>query len=164
MTAPTPPSPEKRALIDAYKSALQADADRRDAAPAAPLGPRRARPAAWIALVLALAAGAVVVVRPAWLGLGQRLEAPPAVREASLRLAVALEAQRVARYQRDYGRLPATLDAAGPIIPGIAYQPSREGVYELAAADGDIAVVYRSTGSLRAFVGRSYEVVSGRGQ
>ena len=60
--------------------------------------------------------------------------------------------------------VPATLDEAGGAMPGISYQPSREGIYELNAADGDVAVIYRSTTSLRSFVGNSYEVVSRRGK
>src|SRR6476659_42913 len=125
MTAPTPPSPEKRALIDAYETALKASAQQREQRPGG-AGPRRTRPIAW--LVLALAVGGAAfggVTRPAWLGIHGPLVEPPAVREASLRLAVALEAQRVLRFQREHGRLPATLDEAGGAMPGISYQPSR---------------------------------------
>jgi hypothetical protein len=68
------------------------------------------------------------------------------------------------RYQREQGRLPATLEEAGPVLPNVRYQPSREGIYEMSATDGDIAVLYRSTASLREFVGRSYDVVSRRGK
>lgn len=162
MTSPTPPSPEKRALIDAYESALKASAERRDV----PAGKaRRTRPVFWAMLVLTLVgAGGVAMLRPAWIGLGKEVVEPPAVREASLRLAVALEAQRVLRYQRANGRLPSTLAEAGAVMPGVIYQPSREGIYEISAADGEIAVLYRSTGSLRTFVGNSYEVVSRRGK
>jgi hypothetical protein len=34
----------------------------------------------------------------------------------------------------------------------------------MSATDGDIAVLYRSTTSLREFVGRSYDIVSRRGK
>ncbi len=164
MTAPPPPSPEKRALIDAYQDVLKADAERRDT-DRTPRRPLRTRPFAWVALVLALAgAGVIWLAQPEWLGLAPPPDEPPAVREASLRLAVALEAQRVIRYQREHGRLPATLVEAGAVMPGVAYQPSREGIFELNAADGDIAVIYRSTGSLKAFVGTSYDVVRRRGK
>ena len=164
MTAPTPPSPEKRALIDAYETVLKAEAERRDTVQAStPAGPPRTRPIAWIVLGLVLAGLiAAVVLRPPWLGLGVPLREPPAVREASLRLAVALEAQRVMRYQREQGRLPATLDEAGPVLAGVSYQPSREGIYEMSATDGEIAVLYRSTTSLREFVGNSSDIVSRR--
>lgn len=166
MTAPTPPSPEKRALIDAYETVLKAEAERRDTEQASTRsGPPRTRPLAWVVLGLVLAGLiAAVVMRPPWLGLGVPLQEPPAVREASLRLAVALEAQRVMRYQREQGRLPATLDEAGPVLPNVRYQPSREGIYEMSATDGDIAVLYRSTTSLRDFVGKSYDIVSRRGK
>ena len=164
MTAPPPPSPEKRALIDAYQDVLKADAERRDL-DHRPTRPTRTRPFAWVALVLALVgAGVIWFAHPDWLGLAPAPAEPPAVREASLRLAVALEAQRVIRYQREHGRLPATLAEAGAVMPGVSYQPSREGIFELNAADADIAVIYRSTGSLRAFVGNSYDVVRGRGK
>jgi hypothetical protein len=164
MTAPTPPTPEKRALIDAYESALKASAERHDG-PAARRGPRRARPFFWAILALTIAAaGGIAILRPAWIGLGTAVVEPPAVREASLRLAVALEAQRVLRYQREHGRLPATLAEAGAVMPGVIYQPSRDGIYEISAADGDVTVLYRSTGSLRTFVGNSYEVVRRRGK
>jgi len=164
MTAPTPPTPEKRALIDAYESALKASAERRDAA-SRPSGPRRTRPVFWVILLLAVGgAGAVAILRPEWIGIEAPLTEPPAVREASLRLAVALEAQRVLRYQRAHGQLPATLAEAGAVMPGIIYQPSRDGIYEISAADGDIAVLYRSTTSLRTFVGNSYDAVKRRGK
>lgn len=166
MTTPTPPSPEKRALIDAYETALKASAEQREAEQrAGAKRPRRTRPIAWVVLALALAGtGIAAMTRPAWLGIRRPLAEPPAVREASLRLAVALEAQRVLRFQRENGRLPATLEEAGGAMPGITYQRSREGIYELNAADGDVAVIYRSTSSLRTFVGNSYEVVSRRGK
>ena len=164
MTAPTPPSPEKRALIDAYESALKASAERRDTS-ANPPGPRRTRPVFWVMLLLAVGgAGAIAILRPEWIGIETAVLEPPAVREASLRLAVALEAQRVLRYQREHGQLPATLAEAGAVMPGIIYQPSRDGIYEISAADGDIAVLYKSTTSLRAFVGNSYEAVKRRGK
>ena len=166
MTAPTPPSPEKRALIDAYETVLKAEAERRETGQAStPAGPPRTRPIAWVVLGLVLVAlAAAAALRPPWLGLGVPLREPPAVREASLRLAVALEAQRVMRYQREQGHLPATLDEAGPVLAGVSYQPSREGIYELSATDGDIAVLYRSTTSLREFVGNSSDIVSRRGK
>lgn len=164
MPAPTPPSPEKRALIDAYETVLKAEAGRRDAAQGSRRsGAPRTRPLAWIVLGLVVAAlVAAAVFRPPWLGLAVPLEEPRAVREASLRLAVALEAQRVMRYQREQGHLPATLEEAGPTLTGVTYQPSREGIYEMTARDGDITVLYRSTTSLRDFVGTSYDVVSRR--
>lgn len=166
MTAPNPPSPEKRALIDAYETVLKAEAERRETVqPSTPSGPPRTRPVAWVVLGLALAGLiAAVLLRPPWLGLGVQLQEPPAVREASLRLAVALEAQRVMRYQRENGRLPATLDEAGPVLTGVSYQPLREGIYEMSATDGEIAVLYRSTTSLREFVGNSSDIVSRRGK
>ena len=134
MTAPTPPSPEKRALIDAYESALKASAERRDPN-AAPPGPGRTRPVFWVILMVTLAgAGAIAILRPEWIGIETALVEPPAVREASLRLAVALEAQRVLRYQREHGQLPTTLADAGGTMPGVSYKPSRDGIYEISAA------------------------------
>ena len=164
MTAPTPPTPEKRALIDAYESALKASAERRDSS-AGPSGPRRTRPVFWVILLLALGgAGAIAMLRPEWIGIEAALVEPPAVREASLRLAVALTAQRVLRYQREHGQFPTTLAEAGAVMPGVIYQPSRDGIYEISAADGDLTVLYRSTTSLRTFVGNSYEAVRRRGK
>ncbi len=166
MSVPTPPSPEKRALIDAFETVMQAESEH--ASPMVGSGrrlPRRTRPFAWVVLVASTSLFAIgASTRAPWLGFPQPLDEQPIVQEASLRLAIALEAQRIVRYQREHGALPSRLEDAGPVVPGVRYHRGTGGDFELRGSNGDASAMYRSSEGLRRFVGSSYDIVTRRAQ
>ncbi len=163
MSNPVPPTPEKRALIDAYDQALKSAAERR-AEEAAIRPHRRVRPFAWLLLALAVVViGAIAVVQPPWVPWADRFDAKPEVEDASLRLAIGLEAQRIVRFRRVHGALPERIEETGVPIPGIEYVKNGDS-YLLRGTHGAAALTYRSTDSLRAFVGHSYDVLLRRGK
>ncbi|HEX6643046.1 MAG TPA: hypothetical protein VF037_00095 [Gemmatimonadales bacterium] len=162
------PSPEKQALIEAYDKVLQADAEKREKEAAAP--PPRARrrrmhPIATLSLLLlVIVGGYVVIAQPTWVF---ERGAPPesvTVQEASLRLAMAMQFQRIERFRAQSGRLPTTMEEAGPVMPGVRYQARHPDGFTLTGTNGSVTLTLQSTQSVSAFVGNSYEVIQGRAQ
>jgi hypothetical protein len=157
------PTPEKRALIEAYDEALRAGAERQaaEARPAVPQ--RRRRPLLVVSLVLlALTAVYLVIARPEWLTLNRRPVESAAVQDASLRLGLAMQAQRIRRYQRENGRLPETLADAGAAADWIRYERFPPDRFALHGENGAARLTLRSTDSLEAFVGNSFQVIQQR--
>lgn len=158
MTTP-PPSPEKRALIDAFEEALKSQPlpDQR------PPGPRRPHAVTILSMVV-LAATLVwfIVTQPEFLV--QRGPAPesPALSEASLRLAMAMQYGRIAAFRDSAGRLPATVGEAGPAIDGIRYERLNDSLFTIAGDNNGVSLALSSTDSVRAFVGNSYDVLDRR--
>ena len=162
------PSPEKQALIDAYEKVILADTEKREKdAAVRPAGPprRRTHPIVLLSLLVLVIVGAyVVIARPPWIfERGVPAEAPP-IQEASLRLAMAMQFQRIERYRSQSGRLPATIEEAGPAMPGIRYQARHPDGFTLTGTNGSVTLTLQSTESLTAFVRNSYELIQGRSQ
>lgn len=93
---------------------------------------------------------------PTWL----RIKEPhvPSVEyyEASWKLAVYLERQRIEEYRREKGVLPVTAQQAGPVVRGVRYSPNLlDRRYQLAAGQGARQFVYTSSDTLSALVGRA---------
>ncbi|MGE5926696.1 MAG: hypothetical protein ACM357_05035, partial [Gemmatimonadota bacterium] len=154
------PSPEKQALIDAYEKVLQADAQKREQDQAVrPAGParRRMHPVALLSLLVLVAVAAYVgLARPSWIFERGAPTEPVSMQEASLRLAMAMQFQRIERFRAQSGRLPATMEEAGPVMPGIRYQARHPDGFTLTGTNGTVALTLQSTESLAAFVGNSY--------
>lgn len=110
--------------------------------------------AALLATVGTLAAGQPGWLVPSWLE-AESLE----VTEASLRLAIVRERQRVEAYRVLHGQLPPTLEAAGGSVPGVRYLLAPDGTYLLEADLGRSYVRLASTGSVQAFLGNSLQVI-----
>jgi hypothetical protein len=166
MTTPPPsgsPTPEKKALLDAYEEALKAPR-----APDAP--PRRPRSDGGLH-VLTLIAIAALVGLAAWLAIARpgfvfergAPNEPRAVRDASLRLAMAMQYQRVLRYRDSTGGLPDRLTEVGPVVSGVRYEPIPPDQFTLVGENGDVVLTLRSTDQLRDFVGSAYQVLESRG-
>jgi hypothetical protein len=158
---PTNPSPEKRALLQAYEAAVQhgatAPPPRRRAAAVRPF-------TLFCLLVLAGLGGWLYVGRPAWVFARGIPAQSPAVREASLRLAMSLQYDRIERFRDSTGRLPATLAETGPSLGDLTYTTTQFGDFVLEGNDSLIHLTLRSGDSLPAFVGNAYEVVTHRGK
>jgi len=126
--------------------------------------PRRSR--RWLVFlsVAALLAtmGTLAAGQPGWL-VRSWLEAESLeVSEASLRLAIVRERQRVEAYRVLHGQLPPTLEAAGGSVPGVRYLLAPDGTYLLEADLGRSYVRLASTGSVQAFLGNSLQVILSR--
>lgn len=152
------PTPEKRALIDAYDSVMRADATRRASRTAGSM--RRTRPVSWIVFTVLIAGVAgLAILRPDVLRPDTALHEPPELREASLRFAMGIQIERIAKYQRTHGNLPLTLPDAGPVLPGATYRPLPSGRYELDAVNGAASLTYTSDTPLRQFMGNAFDVI-----
>jgi hypothetical protein len=157
---PPEPSAEKRALLEAYEAAL-----RQQTRPAGEPPPRRPFGILTVISVLALVAiGAWLYgTRPEWVFERGRPAESAAVREASLRLAMAAQFERIQRFQDSAGHLPARLAELGSAPDNLTYTTTQFGGFVLEGADSTLQLTLRSDDSLRAFVGNSYAIVSQRG-
>jgi hypothetical protein len=157
------PTPEKRALLDAYDAAVHSN----DSRPPGPPGHERRRRIHPVTLLSLLALAAVAVwlfaARPEWVFARGVPAQSPAVREASLRLAMALQFQRIERFRDSAGHLPATLDQTGQPPGSFTYTTTQFGGFMLEGADSALHLTLRSEDSLATFVGDSYGVLSRRG-
>lgn len=157
---PTDPSPEKRALLEAYEAAVQRS----------PVPPARRRPGGirpftvfCVAVLLGLVSW-LYFGRPAWLFARGMPGQSVAMREASLRLAMSLQFERIEHFRDSTGRLPLRLAETGPPLGQFTYTQTQFGDFVLEGNDSLIHLTLRSGDSLAAFVGNAYQVVSHRGQ
>lgn len=154
------PSAEKRALLEACEAALQQPARAEQGPP-----PRRTFGVLTIASVVALASIAVWLysARPDWVFARGMPPQSAAIREASLRLAMAAQYQRIERFRDSAGHLPAQLADMGTVSGNLTYTTTQFGGFVLEGSDSTLQLTLRSEDSLRAFVGNSYQVISRRG-
>lgn len=158
-----PPTPEKQALLEAYEDALKG--------PQAPEPPPRARKGGGGLHPLTLVAIAALVALGAWLAIARpgfvfergAPDEPRAVRDASLRLAMAMQFQRVERFRDSTGALPQKLADVGPVVSAIRYEPRPPDQFTLVGENGDVVLTLRSDDVLRDFVGSAYQVLETRG-
>jgi hypothetical protein len=108
--------------------------------------------------------GYLLIARPAWFITPPPppLVQPREVVEASLRLGIGREAERVEAYRREHGSLPATLEDAGGGRSGLRYAPMGTGRYTISGTSDGVGVTYDSIDSIGTFVGNSYEIIRQR--
>lgn len=169
MAQPTPPpspapsgQPDRRALLEAYQNLVRSEQDRRESEshlqPAEPSGH-----GFWITTsVTIIVLGALLVLQPAWLFTKMEQE-PPAVSEASLRVRMFVEIDRIERFRSDSGRLPATLAEAGVPPDGLIFNVE-DGRYTLTGVNGALSLVYSSDTPPQTFLGDSYRLIRERGR
>jgi hypothetical protein len=155
-------SPEKQALLNAYEDVLKSEAERRAEGHARP---KRRAPIGLIGLcILGILGGTALITQPAWLFTPPPPPESPAVRDASLRIALYITAQRLAQYRSAHGHLPATLKELNTSVPaGVAYRRG-DSTFVLQATADDVSLTLRSTDSLPLFLGRSFRVLAERGK
>ncbi len=98
---------------------------------------RSGRPRGFLPLLLIVggACGALLVVRPSWLSTPAPLPEPPVIAEASARLTLVREAERLRSYRDSLGRLPSTLaEAGGPGEGDVVYSSGPDGTFALRLA------------------------------
>jgi hypothetical protein len=92
---------------------------------------------------------------PGWLEYRTPRTPPLDYYEASWRIAVYMQHQRVEEFRRERGKLPLVARRAGPPVKGVTYTPLTSDMYELRAGNHYRQIIYRSTDSLRVFMGRA---------
>jgi hypothetical protein len=166
MTTPPPntPTPEKRALIDAYDQVMRVEAERRAGDPDA--GQKRRRPSLIVVVGLVLIAGlggVSYVVRPAWLFPAPLPVASQADLNAQLRVGLYMQAQRILAHRTRTGRLPATLaEVDGAMLHDMTYTPLDSTRFIVGGVAGPLSLTLQSDEDMRAFLGNSFAVVGVR--
>lgn len=151
-SAPQPSSAaERKRLIEEYEKTKRLEAERYDAETAQALRrKRRTRP-----LVLGLLLALLLYLSfrpPAWLS--PEVPVPSAAeQEASIRFAIYLQAQQLEHFRTTRGRLPSSLEEAGPPLPGIRY--TLTGTTYRLQSTRDTTIRYESPDPLNDFLGES---------
>jgi hypothetical protein len=153
---------QKRALLDAAHAAV-ADAHAKAALP-------KRRDAIRVFRTVMIAGSLVVTgfgvyllaARPAWFITPPPPAPPVEVQEASLRLTLVREANRVREFRDKNGRLPATLSETGSPVAGLGYERRGDSLFVLRAPFGAGTVEFLSTDSVSTFLGRSLGVIAVR--
>lgn len=156
--APRPGPHDRQALLQAYQDVVRTGHDR-DANPPPPDQPP-SRGTFWVVmgLIVAVLAGVLVLqLRPA------APEESRELREASLRVRMYVEIDRIEQFRSTHERLPTTLTEAGADTTGLSYSPGADD-YSLAGVNRDLNLTYTSAQSPRAFLGTSYQLLAKRRQ
>jgi hypothetical protein len=157
---------EKQLLLDAAKAAVadaksKADEDEKARVRASTPASRSIMFSA--SVVLFAASIYLAVARPAWFIRPPLPPDPPVIQDASVRLTVVREAQRINAYRVTSGRLPASLAEAGAAVAGLTYARINDSVFALSLPIGVDRMTFRSTDSVAVFLGDAVATVSARG-
>ena len=156
MTGPgrSPQAASRRALADAYEQAVKAESDKRTRAAVMAKKSKVRRVVLGIAWLISLAGASVLVFKPDWFGLVKHKESA-AERDANIRLSLYMAGRQLEAYQKRTGSYPDKLEDAGRTVPGILYQRTPDGGYEMRLSRGGQLVLLTSRDSLTAFLGSS---------
>ncbi|UCC25678.1 MAG: hypothetical protein JSU98_01020 [Gemmatimonadales bacterium] len=156
--APAKPSPDAPSLSseqerEAMLAEVARDSEAREVG-RRPTGPRRATTPLRLAVALlsTAVAGWLWLFPPAFLGPPPGGEMSTARIEAGLRMAVALQAERIFAHRDQVRRLPDFLREVGDSLPGILYRRLDGGTFLLLGRAGDVEVEYRSDQPLAEFI------------
>jgi len=167
MTAPQTESlrDSKSNLLEAAHAAIQDQEEKLDAERAARMAATGRRRRVGLLGTVGLAGVILLLLQPPWLAGPKALPAePPPVAAASMRLTLLRERDRVWAYQRQHGRLPASIAEAGGSVTGITLSARPEGAFALTGETADSIITLRSDESLSAFLGQSLRAVRNRGR
>lgn len=159
-------TPEKKALLEAFDTVLKTQAEQREAERQAEEARRqaraRSRPVLWACAALVLFVGAYLwVEQPEWAFPMKAIPESVAVKEASLRIAMANAAQHVERFRHRTGRWPTTLAEAGAHADGYVFE--RVGSdWRMVGQNGPLRLTLTSVDPLPKFLGNSFEVIARR--
>jgi hypothetical protein len=84
---------------------------------------------------------------------------PVAEEEASLRLVMYFQAQKIEQYLLDTGRVPVDLEEAGPVFRGMEYIRLTNRDYRILGRTGRVTLSYSSAEPLNVFVGAGSSVL-----
>ena len=159
-----PETASRQQLVGAFQEVVKAEAARKAARATEWTEPGTHWNLLALSAVVIALGSYILIARPAWF---IAPPPPPLVQpreevEASLRLGIGREAERVEAYRRQYGKLPATLKEAGGGQSGLRYAPMGTGRYTISGTSDGVGLTYDSIDSIATFVGSSYEVVRQR--
>jgi hypothetical protein len=154
---------DKQRLLDAAQAAV-ADAREKEAVRARQRVSTPTSRGAMIgaSLTLFVVAAYLAAVRPAWFIAPPPPPDPPALQEASVRLTLVRESQRIQAWRVANGRLPADLSEAGIPVAGLVYARLDDSTYAVALPFRTSEVTLRSTDSVAAFLGNAVGTVAAR--
>jgi len=155
----------KTDLLEAAKAVVKERNEKAEQAAARRMRPE-VRKRVGVLSLLGLIGLLIVVLQPVWLT-GPKALPPesPAIVEASVRLALLRDQQRVLDFLKRNGRLPATLSEAGGVdLPGLGYEALPQQEFRLFAQAGDSLLVLRSSDSMTHFLGNSLREIKNRGR
>ena len=161
------PAAQKQALLEAFDTVLQQQAEAREAelreAEARRRALRRVRPTIAAAAVLLLVLCSYLYIeRPEWIFPTASVPESVAIKEASLRIGMANVAQQVERRRQRTGTLPRSLTDAGARVEGMTYEALSSEAWRLVGTHDGIELTLTSQDSLPRFLGNSFEVISRR--
>ncbi len=169
MTDASPPAgarreDQKRALLEAAQAAVD-DAREKELARRRG-GSTRASRAVVTVLGLALFGIGIYLLaaRPAWFFTPPPPPETLEIREASVRLMLVREVERVKRYRAEHGRFPATLAEAGSQVQGLLFETRGDSAFRLISPWGEGTIGLSSTDSVGSFLGNSLKVIVSRGR
>jgi hypothetical protein len=82
--------------------------------------------------------------------------------EATLRLVMYFQAQKIEQHLLDTGRVPFALDDAGPVFRGMEYIRLTNSDYRLLGRTGRVTLSYSSVDPLDTFLGAGASVLNTR--
>jgi len=158
---PHPGEPDRRALVQAFQDVVRSEQEKRESSshPAPPEAPA-GRPFWIVMFLLSVTLGAILAMQPGWLFTTPVPETNQ-LQEASLRLRMFEEVDRINRFEQSQGRLPATLAEAGGDSTNLQYAPGAAG-YSLSGRNGGQSLTYTSDVSPETFLGNSYQIIRQR--
>lgn len=123
--------------------------------------PRGIAPRHFAFVLVLVVTGYVWLGTPSWAQMAMPTRPTVELRDASLRLALYIQAQRIEEFRSARGRLPASLREAGPPLPGIRYTATPRDTYHLIGTNEDLTLFYSSslTLSREAFLGEAETTV-----
>lgn len=154
----------KSDLLEAARAVVKERNEKAEQAAARRMQPE-VRKRVGVLTLLGLAGLLVIVLQPSWLTGPKGLPPEsPAIVDASVRLAMLREQQRVMDFLKRHGRLPANLSEAGVTLAGLGYEVLPQQEFRLFAQAGDSLLVLRSSDSMTLFLGNSLKEIKNRGR
>jgi hypothetical protein len=114
----------------------------------------------WVAVVLAIIVVWLWLFPPGFMRMDPPPPQPIEQEEAALRFTMYLQVQRIRGFQQEQGRVPATLEEAGPPLPAMEYHRLGANLYQLNGVTDRLRLTYRSDLPLDEFVGTGADVVN----
>lgn len=161
--SPPPPSPEKKALLDAFDTVLKSQAEERDRELEARRRTPASRPLLAAAALILLGVGSyLAILQPAWVFAPQPHPETVAVQEASLKITMATAAQHIERFRQKNGHLPESLAEAGAHGDVMSYSRLGASSFRLVGDNGAAHATFTTDQSLSDFLGNSYQIIARR--
>lgn len=168
-SSPSAPSAEKQALLDAFDTVLKTQAEEREGSLGEAEARRRAgassKPLIVAATAIIFVVGAcLAIVQPEWVFAPRLTPETLALKEASLRVAIANAVQHIERYRKVNARLPESLAEAEARSDGLRYDRLGTENFRVSGDNGPTHATFTSGETLTDFLGNSFQVITRRPQ